>query len=549
MTAFWQKTYFLPAIEYCILPPMEQKKALHWADQTAEKIIAEWGERESYTCASGITPSGTVHVGNFREMISVDLVVRALRDRGKKVRFIYSWDDYDVFRKVPLNMPQPEMLEKYLRFPITMVPDPWGRDSSYARHHEVDVESVLPKVGIYPEFLYQADRYRSGMYAEGMKKALQNREHLKTILDKYRDEDHKIQGEWWPVSVFCSACDRDTTEILGWDGDWGLHYRCESCGHEETGDLRTLKGAKLVWRVDWPMRWEHEKVDFEPAGKDHHTEGGSFDTSKYVVKDVYGRKPPVTFRYDFIGIKGSPGKMSSSKGKVVDLPDLLRVYQPEVVRYLFAGTRPNTEFVISFDLDVIKIYEDYDKTERIYWGAEKAKDEEAKARESRIYELSQVEKVPAEQPYQVPFRHLCNLLLIHQGDVGRVLAELPSLSASQEALVRQRAACAWYWIEECAPEDFRFSVRKPGEKTALNAQETEALRHLRDDVVAKLESFPDEKLVAEAIYKAAESGGVDGKTLFRAAYQALIAKDQGPRLAGFLRTLGKEKVLAILAAY
>jgi len=528
---------------------MEQKKALHWADQTAEKIIAEWGERESYTCASGITPSGTVHVGNFREMISVDLVVRALRDRGKKVRFIYSWDDYDVFRKVPLNMPQPEMLEKYLRFPITMVPDPWGRDSSYARHHEVDVESVLPKVGIHPEFLYQADRYRSGMYAEGMKKALQNREHLKTILDKYRDEDHKIQGEWWPVSVFCSACERDTTEILGWDGDWGLHYRCESCGHEETGDLRTLKGAKLVWRVDWPMRWEHEKVDFEPAGKDHHTEGGSFDTSKYVVKDVYGRKPPVTFRYDFIGIKGSPGKMSSSKGKVVDLPDLLRVYQPEVVRYLFAGTRPNTEFVISFDLDVIKIYEDYDKTERLYWGAEKAKDEEVKARESRIYELSQVDKVPAEQPYQVPFRHLCNLLLIHQGDIGRVLAELPPLSASQEALVRQRAACAWYWIEECAPEDFRFSVRKPGEKASLSQPETEALRHLRDDVVAKLESFSDEKLVAEAIYKAAESSGVDGKTLFRAAYQALIAKDQGPRLAGFLRTLGKEKVLAILAAY
>ncbi|HCO48936.1 MAG TPA: lysine--tRNA ligase, partial [Spirochaetaceae bacterium] len=86
---------------------MENKKALHWADQTAEKIIAEWGDKEMYTCASGITPSGTVHVGNFREMISVELVVRALRARGKKVRFIYSWDDYDVFRKVPLNMPQP----------------------------------------------------------------------------------------------------------------------------------------------------------------------------------------------------------------------------------------------------------------------------------------------------------------------------------------------------------------------------------------------------------------------------------------------------------
>lgn len=528
---------------------MEQKKAAHWADQTAEKIVAFWGDRDHYTCASGITPSGTVHVGNFREMISVELVVRALRDMGKKVRFIYSWDDYDVFRKVPLNMPKPELLEKFLRFPITLVPDPWERDVSYARHHEVDVESVLPAVGIHPEFLYQADRYRSGMYAQGMRRALEMKEHLKTILDKYRDEDHKIQGEWWPVSVFCSSCQKDTTEIEGWDGDWGLSYHCESCGHKETGDLRTLAGAKLVWRVDWPMRWNFEQVDFEPAGKDHHSQGGSFDTSKHVVEEVYGRKPPVTFRYDFIGIKGSPGKMSSSKGKVVDLPDLLRVYQPEVVRYLFAGTRPNTEFVISFDLDVIKIYEDYDKTERIYWGREKAKDEETEARERRIYELSQVGDVPAEEPHQVPFRHLCSLLLIHQGNVERVIASLPSLSQAQEALIRQRAERAWYWVNECAPEDFRFRVRQPGEKAELTDLELEAVRRLRDDVVSRLETFADEKAVAQAIYDAAAAAGTDGKTLFRAAYQALVGKDQGPRLAGFLGTLGKKTVMDILAVY
>ena len=62
----------------------------HWADQQAERIIKAKGDRESYTCASGITPSGTVHIGNFREIITVDLVVRALRDRGKNIRFIYS---------------------------------------------------------------------------------------------------------------------------------------------------------------------------------------------------------------------------------------------------------------------------------------------------------------------------------------------------------------------------------------------------------------------------------------------------------------------------
>ena len=49
----------------------------HWADKTAFRIIRQKGDRDSYVCASGISPSGTVHLGNFREIISVDLVVRA----------------------------------------------------------------------------------------------------------------------------------------------------------------------------------------------------------------------------------------------------------------------------------------------------------------------------------------------------------------------------------------------------------------------------------------------------------------------------------------
>ncbi|MDR1618307.1 MAG: lysine--tRNA ligase [Treponema sp.] len=541
-----------------------QRDAAHWADVTAAKIIREKGDKDRYTCASGITPSGTVHIGNFREIISVDLVVRALRDLGKRVRFIYSWDDYDVFRKVPKNMPQQAELEKYLRFPITMVPDPWGRDASYARHHEVDVETMLPLVGIHPEYLYQAGRYRASAYAAGIRRALKHREALKTILDKYRDEDHKIQGEWWPVSVFCDACSRDDTDIDGWDGEWGLGYHCNACGHKETLDLRGAKGVKLGWRVDWPMRWEYEQVDFEPAGKDHHSQGGSFDTARHVCKDVYEWDAPVTFRYDFIGIKGGAGKMSSSSGRLYDLSDLLKVYTPELVRYLFAGTRPNTEFTISFDLDVIKIYEDYDRTERIAWKVEAAKDEAACRRERRIYELSQVETaadgktgMPSVMPHQVPFRHLCNLIQIAGGDIGKTIADMEKTAAAagtplrpeQIPLLRARGACAKYWVEECAPEEFRFRLRPAGEGAELSEAERAGVRALRDTVIRRIETFADDKSCAEAIYKAAEAAGLDGKALFRAAYQALIGKDQGPRLASFLRIVEKDRLLEILETY
>ncbi|MCL2443345.1 MAG: lysine--tRNA ligase [Treponema sp.] len=540
----------------------DKQNFCHWADEAALKIIFEKGDKEQYTCASGITPSGVVHIGNFREIISVELVVRALRDMGKNVRFIYSWDDYDVFRKIPKNMPKQEELKKYLRFPITMVPDPWDRDSSYARHHEVDIENILPEVGIKPEYIYQADHYKAAHYAQGIRKALEKRELLKNTLDKFRDEDHKIQGQWWPVSVFCEKCSKDETDIESWDGDWGLSYKCKSCGNQEKLDIRSAKGIKLVWRVDWPMRWEFEKVDFEPAGKEHHSQGGSFDTAKHICKDVFNWDAPVTFRYDFIGTKGLPGKMSSSAGNVITIDEVLRIYTPELTRYLFAGTRPNTEFSISFDLDVIKIYEDYDKTERIAWKIEAAKDEATYQKERRIYELSQVSvdgKTPRIEdspvPYQVPFRHLCNLIQIADGDIEKALTDLMAvnneLKPQQLPALKTRSQCAKYWIENYAPEDFKFRLLKNGEKPARDLSDTEknAVRILRDDVINKIEEFADDKTCSTAIYAAAEKAGIDGKALFSAAYQALIGKEQGPRLANFLRSINKEQLLEILKDY
>jgi lysyl-tRNA synthetase class 1 len=316
-------------------------------------------------------------------------------------------------------------------------------------------------------------------------------------------------------------------------------------------DIRTAAGVKLGWRVDWPMRWAYEQVDFEPAGKDHHTQGGSFETGRDVCKAVYDHDAPVSFRYDFIGTKGVAGKMSSSSGQVINLRDVLRVYTPELTRYLFAGTRPNTEFTISFDLDVIKIYEDYDRLERIAWKAEEARDEIAYRKARRIYEFSQVDAVPDVMPCQIPFRHLCNLIQIAGGNIDQALAGLQTGGPKPEQLpgLRARAERAKYWVENCAPEEFRFRLRPAGEKAALGDAESAAIRDLRDRVIAGIEQYADDKSCAEAVYKIAADHGMDGKVLFRAAYQALIGKDQGPRLANFLRSINRERLLEILSNY
>ncbi|MDE6719089.1 MAG: lysine--tRNA ligase, partial [Treponemataceae bacterium] len=401
------------------------------------------------------------------------------------------------------------------------------------------------------EFLYQAQRYRANRYAEGIKIALQNRETIKECLNEFRDEQHKMKSDdvYWPASIFCSKCNRDTTQITEYDGEYGVSYKCE-CGCEEKVDIRKFSGIKLGWRIDWPMRWNEEKVVFEPGGKDHISPGGSYDTAKLVSKKIYGWDAPITMRYDFVNLKGVPGKMSSSKGKVIALPDALDVYQAEVLRYIFAGTRPNTEFAISFDLDVLKVYEDYDKTERIVYGIDKAKNDEQLAKEKRIYVLSQIDgKIPEVMPYQITFRMLTTLLQTYSGDIDAVLKSLSDLKPEQEERLRRRAECAWFWIKhsapDCAPE-FCFSLRNDGSKAELSGDVLKAVQRVRDEVVPRLETFSTDKECQQAMYDIATELGLEAKALFAALYDALIAKDQGPRLGGFLRIIGKEKLLAIL---
>jgi lysyl-tRNA synthetase, class I len=516
---------------------------LHWADQMAARIIAQKGNKKSYTGASGITPSGTIHIGNFREIISTELVVRALRSSGKKVRFIYSWDDYDVFRKVPANMPKQEILKTFLRKPIVDTPDPYDKEESYARHNQVEVEKTLPKVGVNPEFIYQHKRYRKGTYAKEIIKALENTKKIKEILNKFRKEP--LASDWLPVMIFSKKDGTDKIKNLRWDKKQKVTYTCED-GTEESCDVTKDGNIKLLWRIDWPMRWSYEKVDFEPGGKDHSTVGGSYDTAKDIVK-IFDWSAPVYYQYNFISIKGKGGKISSSKGNVVTLQDCLDVYEPEIVRWLFASTRPNAEFAMSFDIDVIKIYEDFDKCERIHYGKQKVKNEKELANQKRIYELSMVEegKVPKTMPFQPGFRHLTNILLQNELDIDKTIAYYKKdlKNKKDEKKLKARALCAMHWLENYAPEDFKYTVNKAVPKNLKLTKEQKNALH--DLAKALGENDWGAKELHTRCYEIMKAHNLEGKDFFTACYKVLISKEKGPKLAAFLTEI-KERAIKLL---
>lgn len=563
----------------------------HWSDGLAravmQRIKQKGGENLLATavCAAGISPSGTVHIGNFREIITVDLVVRALKSAGVETDFLYFWDDYDALRAVPRTIQTDDAIEwgaAHLRKPLAAIPDPYQRADSYARHNEEAIETLLPRLGIHPRYLYQSQQYQAHSYAAMMRRTLMKRETIRTILNQHRRAP--LDADWWPLTIYSSFSGKDTTTITAWDGEWQVTYHCQETNQSESIDLRSSGNAKLRWRIDWPMRWAYSGVDFEPAGKDHHTEGGSYDTAAKIATSIFGAQPPISVQYDFIRIKGGGGKMSSSSGELLSVGEVLAVYQPEVLRYLFASTRPNVEFAISFDIDVIKIYEDYDKCERIACGAEPSISEKRIAKERRIYELSQTDTHstaaapptgvadgtpdPAAVPHcsQIAFRHLCNMLQLYSGSIEQALAAFPEyrrMSTAAQACVRTRAECAWNWITEHAPASFRFQLADPdavahtrdsgGDGERLTDCEQVALRQvaavITDRFSANGDSTPavvpvdDAKELHNALYAIANESEVPFRDLCRILYRIMIGRDDGPRLAHFMLLLGRERLL------
>ncbi len=56
---------------------------MHWADVIAAELLKR---SNSHRIATGISPSGHIHLGNLREMVTADAIRRALVDAGGEAK-------------------------------------------------------------------------------------------------------------------------------------------------------------------------------------------------------------------------------------------------------------------------------------------------------------------------------------------------------------------------------------------------------------------------------------------------------------------------------
>ncbi len=522
---------------------------MHWSDTIADEIIRRNPDKEEYVCAAGISPSGSIHIGNFRDIATSLFVARALERKGKKARLLFSWDEYDRMRKVPVNVKEvTEGFEKYIGCPYVDVPNPFGtEEATYAEYFEKEFERSIEKFGIQMEYKYQAEMYRSGCYRAHILTALDKRAEIFDILDSFRTQD-AVEGEreaYFPVSIYCSECHRDTTKITAYDETKKIaQYTCK-CGHKGTFDFNRDTNCKLAWKVDWPMRWMYEKVDFEPGGKDHAAPGGSYDTSKVIAEKIFGFRAPVFVGYEFIGIRGTTGKMSGSSGLNMTPETLLKIYQPEILLWLYARVNTNKAFDLCFDDGILRQYFEFDKQYNMYRKGEA---------DEHVTSVMQCCLLTDKEIKTVPMSLLVQLGSIVDFNVPMLETVFEKIGQPYKyADFEERLNLAKYWLENCAPENVNKLVphRNWEVYDTLTDDQKREIKILHDYLAN--EEYTLDQLNVKLYDISKEVFGADNPELkklqgafFKNVYRLLLNKEKGPRLYLFLYAIDKERFIGLL---
>ncbi|MEU5084973.1 MULTISPECIES: lysine--tRNA ligase [Streptomyces] len=565
-----------------------------WVSRFADEVIEESERRapgKPVVVASGLSPSGPIHLGNLREVMTPHLVADEIRRRGREVRHLISWDDYDRYRKVPAGVPGvDESWAEHIGKPLTSVPAPKGSSyPNWAEHFKAAMVEALAQLGVEFDGISQTEQYTSGAYREQILHAMRHRHDIDAILAQYRtkkapkkqqqkavdeaeleaeegsgaaSEDDGSSGSagYFPYKPYCGGCGKDLTTVTSYDDDTTeLSYTCTACGFAETVRLSEFDRGKLVWKVDWPMRWAYEGVIFEPSGVDHSSPGSSFQVGGQIVP-IFGGEQPIGPMYAFVGISGM-AKMSSSRGGVPTPSDALKIMEPQLLRWLYARRKPNQSFKIAFDQEIQRLYDEWDKL------AAKVADGSALPADVAAYTRAvgtaagELPKTPRPLPYRT-LASVADITAGHADQALRILSELDPeqpLASLDEARPRYDRAEAW--INTYVPADQRTIVREEPDAELLKSLDEASRQSVRLllDGLADHWSLDGLTHLVYGVPKVQAGFSADAtpkelppeiktaqRTFFALLYHLLVGRDTGPRLPTLLLAVGQERVRTLL---
>ena len=511
-----------------------------WPFQEAQKLLKRYPHGKpggQVLFETGYGPSGLPHIGTFQEVLRTTLVRRAYETLtgGAPTRLVAFSDDMDGLRKVPENVPNPELLTANLGKPLTRIPDPFGKFESFAHHNNAMLRDFLDRFGFEYEFVSASERYNSGAFDTALSDVLKHYDAIMGVmLPTLREERRKTYSPVLPVSPRSGVVLQVPVEVL--DPATGMIRFADSDG---TVIEQSVFGgqAKLQWKVDWAMRWYALGVDYEMCGKDLTD---SVTQSGKIVQVLGGRKPEGLIYELFLDENGE--KISKSKGNGLTIE-----------QWLTYGTEESLAFYL---------FRDPKSAKQLHVGViPKAVDEYWQFR-------GNLAEQPVDKQLGNPVWHLLRV----NGDgagAGDALPVTLSLLLNLVGVLGAEATAEQVWsylgnyAAEATPEAYPDLAELVRAALATNrdfiaptlvrrpptANEAEALRALDAFLnIAGPDATAEE--LQNAVYEIGKNEDYGFETLrdwFRALYETLLGSSQGPRMGSFIALYGVPETRKLIA--
>lgn len=476
---------------------------------------------ETVLFETGYGPSGLPHIGTFGEVARTAMVRHAFEVlTGEKTRLICFSDDMDGLRKVPDNIPNPELLAANLEKPLTSVPDPFGTHDSFGAHNNARLQNFLDQFGFDYEFISATERYKSGAFDETLLRMLEVYDQvMDIILPTLGPERQQTYSPFLPVCAKTGKVLQVPMKERNPDQGTVVYQDPDS---EDWVEVPVTGGhVKCQWKADWAMRWTAQRVDYEMAGKDLID---SVRLSGRICRAL-GGTPPEGFSYElFLDEKGE--KISKSKGNGITIDEWLTYASPESLS-LFMYQKPKTAKRLHFDV-IPKNVDEY--LTFLAKFPEQNKDDRIN---NPVWHIHGGRPPAAELP--ISFALLLNLVSASNAEEAEVLWGFirhykSDATPDKYPLLDHLVGYAIKYFNSFVKPTKAYRAADDKERAAL------------EDLLVRLAALPegaDGGEIQNEVYAVGKEHGFEPlRDWFRALYEILLGQSQGPRFGNFVELYG-----------
>ena len=504
-----------------------------WPFVEARKVVARLADappaKGHVLFQTGYGPSGLPHIGTFGEVARTTMVRHAFSLLAPDVptRLFTFSDDMDGLRKVPDNIPNPDMVARHLGRPLTAIPDPFGEAESYGHTMNGRLRAFLDHFGFDYEFQSATALYRAGRFDATLRLVLAHYDEIMAVMLPTLGEERR--ATYSPFLPLCPTTSRVLqVPIIARDADAGtISYRDEDGRLVEVAV--TGGHCKLQWKPDWAMRWVALGVDYEMSGKD------LIDSVTHAsrIASILGGTPPEGFSYElFLDENGE--KISKSRGNGLTVDEWLRYAAPASLAH-FMYKSPRKAKRLYFDI-IPRTVDDYLDRLRTY-----AADPPEKRLAGPLWHVHQGK--PPTEAVPLGFGLLLNLASVCNADdkavlwgfVGRYVGDA---APESHPIFDQLVGYALNYYRDVVKPTKRYRAPSAVEHAAL------------EDLLATLAALGAAASAEDIQHEVYEVGKRhDFATLrdwFKALYEILLGQTQGPRMGSFIALYGLNETIALI---